>query len=154
MSKININKLEKIYDACEKGDVEFLKEMLSELEELQKNIPKDRDHTPLIIAADSGFSEIVGILVKHGANVNYKTDLGETALDLACSAKDAKSVKILLENGANPLSIDRFGMSVLQRTEDSGEEIISMIKSAVKKREEEIANNLSFFQKLERFFGF
>jgi len=153
MSKIDIH-VDKLHSACDEGDIESVKEMLFNLKKFQEKVSfVIESHTPLIVAANSGFSEGVEVLIDYGVDVNYRTDLGETALDVACVAKDVKSVQLLLDNGANPLSIDSFGVSVLQRAEDSGDEILLMIKDAAEKREAETANNPSFFQKIKRFFG-
>lgn len=121
----------KLYDICENGNIEALVEIEKELITLLK-IPICGENSPLIIAADSCFPDIVKILIKYGVDVNYRTDLGETALDVACVSGDLESVNVLLENGANPLSLDRFGVSVLERAQDTdSDEIIKVIQNAI-----------------------
>jgi ankyrin repeat protein len=121
----------KLYNICETGNIEALAEIEEGLSTLLK-IPNRGENSPLIIAADSCFPDIVKILIKHGVDVNYRTDLGETALDVACVSGDLESVNVLLKNGANPMSLDRFGVSVLERAQDSeSDEIIKVIQNAI-----------------------
>ena len=69
------------------------------------NVARIRDGlTPLIVAARSGLTENVRILLGHGAEVNAKTGDGWTAL-IAAVYSDAGSpelVKLLLDRGADP----------------------------------------------------
>lgn len=122
--------LSKLFEACEKGDVTYLSSNEEKVKELL-SLELGGENSPLIAAADSGCSETVKKLIVLGADVNYKTDLGETALDVACVAQDLESVKILLEYGADPLSVDRFGVSVLERAENSSNKIALLIKRAI-----------------------
>jgi len=56
---------------------------------------------PLNWAAVEGQSEVVELLLKHGANPNSATSGGRSALQDACWKDDQKSVRILLEYGAD-----------------------------------------------------
>lgn len=53
---------------------------------------------PIIVAAENGYQDVVALLVKHGANVNYAIG-SRSALDFA---KDPAVRKILLDAGAKP----------------------------------------------------
>ena len=52
-------------------------------------------------AASGGYSDIVKLLIDHGANVNAKSSVGNTALTYACCGGYEDVVKILLEAGAD-----------------------------------------------------
>ena len=58
--------------------------------------------TPLIIAAERGWSEGVQILIKYRANVNLANSSGETPLIRAVQVHDIDVVRELLDAGANP----------------------------------------------------
>ena len=59
--------------------------------------------TPLMSAAAYGPIESVGILLRHGQDVNQQAPGSHTtALHLAVEAGDVEKVRLLVENGANP----------------------------------------------------
>jgi ankyrin repeat protein len=72
-------------------------------EEDQKKTP-----TPLFVAAHAGHCNIIKLLVEHKANINWQDDDGMTALWLATEFGELKTVKCLLEQGANP-NITTYG---------------------------------------------
>jgi ankyrin repeat protein len=57
---------------------------------------------PLNLAAKSGISEAVTMLIKKGADVNAQSRYGYKALSLACAYGNIETVKILLDHGASP----------------------------------------------------
>ena len=59
------------------------------------------DHTALILAANTGHSHCVKVLIEAGADVNVRNTLGETALMYAARKADGDCVKILLKSGAD-----------------------------------------------------
>lgn len=64
---------------------------------------KGRDGvTPLIAAAELGFTDGVQLLLARKANPNLANNQGETALIKAVQKRDANSVRALLAAGANP----------------------------------------------------
>jgi len=54
-------------------------------------------NTPLLSAAQKGKHSNVGDLVEEGANIDHRDKLGRSALDLAISANDLRTVKILIK---------------------------------------------------------
>lgn len=56
---------------------------------------------PLHWAASGGFSEMVALLLKHGANPNSVNSIGRPALQDACWSEDLASVRVLLDHGAD-----------------------------------------------------
>lgn len=66
--------------------------------------PDSRDkqgETPLTIAAGTGFTEGVRIMLAGKANIDGSNGRGQTALFRAVQARDVATVKLLLELGAN-----------------------------------------------------
>ena len=54
------------------------------------------DLTPLMLACKFGFSNLVDILINHGADVNEKNILGETPLSIAqINQHDDLAMKIM-----------------------------------------------------------
>lgn len=73
---------------------------------------RDREGaTPLILAATTGFSEAVPVMLVVKAQVDAANRLGETALMKAVQARDSQSVRLLLDAGANPDRSDNTGSS-------------------------------------------
>jgi ankyrin repeat protein len=49
------------------------------------NYVDDTNSTPLILAASAGRYEVVRLLIGKGANVNHKTNRGQSSLHYVCS---------------------------------------------------------------------
>ena len=84
-----------LLDACYKDDLELVKNILEENPNINLNfehyISKSGGNgTPLIL---TGKKEIAELLIKNGANINYKSTLndGITALDSAINTRDTKT---------------------------------------------------------------
>jgi hypothetical protein len=72
---------------------------------------RDKDgFTPLIWAANRAAAKLVKLLIDRGADVNARTtqkyNEGRTALMLA---KDAATIRVLLDAGADPKAVDKHG---------------------------------------------
>lgn len=71
--------------------------------------------TPLIIAAQRGFTPIVKILLTRGVSANYKNNYGETVLMKAAEksydseTSKAETIRLLLERGADPNAVKDEG---------------------------------------------
>ncbi len=61
------------------------------------NIPNQAGETPIFLARGS---DMIGLLVKHGARLDLKTKQGSTLIDLAMTRDNAALVNLLLKNGA------------------------------------------------------
>ena len=73
--------------------------------------------TALMIASNSGFSYLVEILLKNGADVNKEDLRGNTALHIACEQSGTiKTINILLDNGADINKRNRNGNTALHKT--------------------------------------
>jgi ankyrin repeat protein len=69
---------------------------------------------PLVWAADQGFTDVVGLLIQHGADVSQYDGQGYTALHRAAINDHALVVRFLLQAGCNmrtPTKISRRGRS-------------------------------------------
>lgn len=80
---------------------------------------KDKDgNTPLMVASMNAFSDGVRLMLAGKAQVDASNGRGETALIKAVQMKDAASVQLLLNAGADPDRSDSFaGMSARQYAE-------------------------------------
>lgn len=64
---------------------------------------RDKDgNSAMVIAASSGFSEGVRVMLAGRAQVDLTNNRGETALIRAIHARDAESASLLLASGADP----------------------------------------------------
>ncbi len=96
---------------------------------------RDRaDNTPLILAAGGGFSDGVRELVRLRARVDLVNSRGESALIRAVQMRDADSVAVLIEAGADPDKADNFGgMSAREYAQQdgrSGSRILKLLENA------------------------
>lgn len=82
---------------------------------LQKGAsPNSRDregNTPLMLAAQSRWTEGVGIFLLVKSQVDLQNRLGETALQKAVQNRDATIAKALIDAGASPDLTDNSGTS-------------------------------------------
>ncbi|KAF5899556.1 fibronectin type 3 and ankyrin repeat domains protein 1, partial [Clarias magur] len=70
-------------------------------------------NTPLMVAAQKGFSRIVHILIQHGADISMRNASGKDCLMLACFAGHLDIVKHLRVFGATWQSQDMNGCTAL-----------------------------------------
>ena len=70
--------------------------------------------SPLVIAVFDNFSDIVEVLIEHGANVNARNDVsGRAPLHSAASQNSRESAELLIANGANVRVRSDNGVEVL-----------------------------------------
>ena len=77
------------------------------------------DITALHYAASNDDPSVVEILLKNGANVNARTELGGTPLLFAVQRGRAKIIELLLDYGANAAIPDSEGRTVMEFIRDS-----------------------------------
>ena len=106
------------------NDPELLRHALS-LGASPANITSPYEGTALIAAAHLGHYEVVGILIEAGAPVDHVNNLEWTALIEAVVLGDGgddhrKTVKVLLDGGADPSIGDAQGVTPLQHARQRG----------------------------------
>jgi ankyrin repeat protein len=88
-----------IFLAAEKGDINTLKELLTNNKGI--NETGNSRKTPLFIASQKGYFEIVKLLLEKGADVNKAAKRGISPLWIASQEGHTNIVKVLLEAGAD-----------------------------------------------------
>lgn len=103
-------------DAVKRGDYEILRRALND-ESVKKNLEQTDTNgtTLLMIAAASGFDDIVELLVIHGANINAVQKTGSTALILAADLGHICCVAVLLGLGAHVNISQHLGETALMK---------------------------------------
>ena len=88
-----------LLNAISKGDVITLKGLLAM--NVGVNFIQD-GNSPLHLAAEKGYSEIVQILIDHGANFHVKNESGKTPLEIALDKKKFVRTTEILFNASRP----------------------------------------------------
>ncbi|KAH9117613.1 hypothetical protein LEN26_012558, partial [Aphanomyces euteiches] len=87
--------------------------------------------TPLLLASEKGYVDIVSELLDHGGDVNMPNKNGQTPLVLACINGHLDTVKMLLVRGAAVDQPDKNGNAALLLTSERGHvEILKIILAA------------------------
>ena len=86
-----------LHHAAKMGDVEIARQLLEHGAD-----PNDDQAPPLTIAAESGQTRVVQLLIKHEADVNAQDPQGNTALHYAAANGHLFTVQTLLRYGADP----------------------------------------------------
>eukprot|EP00002_Diphylleia_rotans_P001027 TRINITY_DN10558_c0_g1_i8.p1 TRINITY_DN10558_c0_g1~~TRINITY_DN10558_c0_g1_i8.p1 ORF type:complete len:1079 (-),score=191.37 TRINITY_DN10558_c0_g1_i8:115-3351(-) len=90
-------------------------EQLSKYHQLLNGRTIDHD-TPLHLASYLGLSDIVAVLIQHGADLNARGNQGMTPLHYACQQQHTHIIDILLSNGAKVNIRDDISISPLHIT--------------------------------------
>ncbi|KAK4222473.1 ankyrin repeat-containing domain protein [Podospora fimiseda] len=77
---------------------------------------------PLHLAAEKGYSSVIGILLSNGAHVDARDDTGRTALHYAAKNGHTEALKLLLSWGGDPLVMDFGGLTALHQAAGEGHE--------------------------------
>ncbi|KAJ8013966.1 hypothetical protein DPEC_G00035340 [Dallia pectoralis] len=104
---VNMNDEEEITKVLQSGTVNV-------------NVKDKHGFTPLLVAAQQGFTRLVHKLVENGADVNITNGSGKDSLMLACFAGHLDIVKYLRRFGASWQSRDMGGCSPLHWAVDGG----------------------------------
>jgi ankyrin repeat protein len=87
-----------LFLASQEGHVNICRDLI-EIVIVDVNIPDNDDYTPLLVASENGYSDIVLALLDAGADVYAKNKSGKTALDLAT---DSEIIAMLKEKMEGP----------------------------------------------------
>lgn len=105
----------------------ILRQNLSELERILETREAPIDATnkfgqsPLMVAAEKGYVDMMDALVDGGADVNFQNDAGKTALMMAAYGGQREAVNQLIRSGASLDLRDRGGSTALHWAADSGQ---------------------------------
>ncbi|KAF4437036.1 ankyrin [Fusarium acutatum] len=89
----------RMYDAARQGDVATFEQALPA--GLPPNLTNDKGDTLLMLAAYHGHSDLVKVLIQHGADPNRLNDRGQSPLAGAVFKKEDAVIQ-LLDGGADP----------------------------------------------------
>lgn len=95
------------------GDLIEVKQMLTDGADPDAKDPRSGS-TMLSIAALMGHTEVVALLLEHGADVNAKSRDGGTALHAAAFLGRVETVKLLLEKGADTTLRNNMGGTAIE----------------------------------------
>ena len=118
--------------AAATGDMEDVKKAIKEGADVECIDYIDRVSTPLFHAANSGYADIVRILIEHGANPNTNNG-SNTALMIASRFGHTEVVKALIEGGANVDEKDTDGYNAFDNA-DEHPEIQKLLRDASSNR--------------------
>jgi ankyrin repeat protein len=107
-----------IFRAAKNGDVQKIKEILSQHPELIHARDSD-DSTPLHCAAWKGHIEVVHLLLMAGADVNLHNKNGHwgtTPLHAAAHGNQAAVAELLIQHGADLNAVDANGKTPMAHT--------------------------------------
>jgi hypothetical protein len=119
----------------------------SENRNIDLNFYNENGDTPLISSIKCGYYYATYILVKEGANLECSAKLtnGMKALTVACGLNDYKSCKLLVENGADILAVDTFGLTPLHHASQKNATTISKYLTKELQRQGKFEAWTSFF---------
>ena len=114
--------------AIEHKDARIVKILLSH--GAKSDVMDGKDiYSALSKASSKNSISTVKLLIKYGANVNYQYKENETALTVAAKGcENFELVKLLLDNGADAMLMDRFGYSTLMGLRRYCSDDISYVK--------------------------
>ncbi len=100
--------VEEVWDAASTGNLNVVKQAMANGMDVNMKDPKSGG-TLLATAALMGHTEIVALLLAHGADVNARSKDGGTALHAAAFLGRVETVKLLLDKGADTTLRHKMG---------------------------------------------
>lgn len=110
------------FDFVKEGNVKKLQELLDSCVDVAKPLLNAKDDTGMSLvhwAADRGYSTIIEILFKYGADVNIQDAEGQTALHYAASIGHIECVQMLMAFGADLMICDNDGQNCIDVAQSS-----------------------------------
>ena len=102
-----------MFMAAQRGDLEKVKLLLEKGANVNYKDTIVLGHTPMTIAAAFGHTDVVLLLLDHGAAANQQNEDGVSALQCAASTTKSEMVKLLLDRGADVNHRDKIGRTPL-----------------------------------------
>ncbi|CAG8385864.1 unnamed protein product [Penicillium salamii] len=114
----------------------------------------EENRTPLSLAAEDGFVDIIELLLNNGADVESRDETGRTPLSWAVENGHLNVTELLLENGANTESQDKTGRIILSWAVKGGfvDIIELLIKNGTKLESRDQSGRTSFSWAVENRF--
>ena len=120
-----------LWDACQTGNLGQVKAALAQGADVN-GLDQRRSRTgrrPLNWAAWHGYTQIIGVLLEQGADINATNISGFTALHHAVENGSKNAVKVLLAAGADPQLANKKGRTPFQTAKNMGRnEILSLLR--------------------------
>jgi hypothetical protein len=135
VNSVNSNGVPMLCQAARHGSKSIVKFLLDKGADID-SVSKDRGYSAVMDAVWKSHSEIVELLCKKNANLNFISRDGQSVLVLAIGGPDFNICKTLIKYGASPYIKDKMGMSawdyaVLFKQND----FIKLVEEAQKKDE-------------------
>jgi len=102
-----------VHRAVRDNDVGYLRDLLVNTAPSQVNAVVGRGVTPLHLAAVLDHAEAVGLLLRHGADIDARSDGGFTPLHWAASRDSLASARLLVGSGADVAAESLKGITPL-----------------------------------------
>lgn len=99
---------------------EVILQLLSKGADIDEKDTNNDGRTALMAAVLYSYTELVSLLLDHGANPNVKDDFGETALLTVCDNGETAIALKLIENGANLNDANALGQTPLSKAVSHG----------------------------------
>ena len=124
-----------LHIVVKRGDAKYVRYFLAQ-DGVDPNLRDRQGNTPMLLAVQYGFDDLVPVLIAGKANPNLGNAGGDTPLILAVQKRDASLVRTLLDAGANPDQQDiRAGKSARDYAkEDTRSTIIAKMFDALPKK--------------------
>lgn len=129
-SALNVD-AETFIAACERGDIDFVREALEHNKSLA-NVKEKSNYTALMGAARKGHTDVAKLLIENGADVNAANEYRTTPLMYAVGDLDdyPDMVRLLLESGADVNFPDYSNYTALDLAQIGGlEKSIAILRS-------------------------
>lgn len=88
-----------------------------------------RHTTPLHLAVGTGKTDVVDLLLRHGADPNAETRSSLAPIWMATYKNDSPMAGLLLQHGANPNARDELGRTPLQFLQEKGHKRLRLMQT-------------------------
>lgn len=121
-----------LHQAAQAGDASTVAELIAESVDLNaetsvggRYTPIDARYTALKIASIYGHVDVIQLLVKAGASINFRVEYGRSPLLLAVKFNHEEAVRVLLSTQADLSARDHTGYSSLDYALENGYDVIT-----------------------------